>query len=135
VVLLTLNVTEPYRGHALKFSLVPPKSATRGVTSISTSMFRVDSRNGTVFLIQSPDREERDRHEVVVRVEPAKRGRAMAAHMIYPVPEERLKELGTSSRGIRARVAVISAKNHKRQSVTAKREKSQTPKVLTAILT
>jgi len=38
------------------------------------------------------------------------------------------------------RVAVISAKNHKhqrrkRQSVTAKREKPQTPKVLTAILT
>jgi len=33
------------------------------------------------------------------------------------------------------RVAVISAKNHKRQSVTAKREKSRTPKVLTAILT
>ena len=37
-------------------------------------------------------------------------------------------------------VAVISAKHHKRQrrkrqSVTAKREKSQTPKVLTAILT
>jgi len=37
------------------------------------------------------------------------------------------------------RVAVISAKNHKRQrrkrqSVTAKREKLQTPKVLTAIL-
>jgi len=32
-------------------------------------------------------------------------------------------------------VAVISAKNLKRQSVTAKREKSQTPKVLTAILT
>jgi len=38
------------------------------------------------------------------------------------------------------RVAVISAKYHKhqrrkRQSVTAKREKSQAPKVLTAILT
>ena len=38
------------------------------------------------------------------------------------------------------RIAVISAKNHKRQlrkrqSVTAKREKSQTPKVLTSILT
>jgi len=38
------------------------------------------------------------------------------------------------------RVAVISDKNHtrqrrKRQSETAKREKSQTPKVLTAILT
>jgi len=41
---------------------------------------------------------------------------------------------------ISVRVAVISAKNHKRQRrkrqpVTAKREKSQTPKVLTAILT
>jgi len=41
---------------------------------------------------------------------------------------------------IQFRVAVISAKNRKRQrrkrqSVTAKREKSQTPKVLTAILT
>jgi len=38
------------------------------------------------------------------------------------------------------RVAVITAKNHvrqrrKRQSVTAKREKSQTLKVLTSILT
>ena len=38
------------------------------------------------------------------------------------------------------RVAVISAKNHKhqrrkRQSATAKQEKSQTPKFLTAILT
>jgi len=38
------------------------------------------------------------------------------------------------------RVAVINAKKHKRQrrkrqSVTAKREKSQTPEVLTAILT
>ena len=36
-------------------------------------------------------------------------------------------------RGKENRVAVISAKNHKRQSVTAKPEKSQTPKVLTAI--
>jgi len=32
-------------------------------------------------------------------------------------------------------VAVISAKNHKRQSVTVIREKSLTPKFLTAILT
>ena len=44
------------------------------------------------------------------------------------------------SSDIDIRVAVISAKNHKRQrrkrqSVTAKREKSQTPKVLTGILT
>ena len=42
--------------------------------------------------------------------------------------------------GTKNGVAVISAKNHKRQrrkrqSVTAKREKSQTPQVLAAILT
>jgi len=48
---------------------------------------------------------------------------------------------GENSMGVLfLRVAVISAKNHKRQRrkrqfVTAKREKSQTPKVLTAILT
>jgi len=48
-----------------------------------------------------------------------------------------LKDTGLSGLG---RVAVIGAENHKRQrrkrqSVTAKWEKSQTPKVLTAILT
>ena len=53
--------------------------------------------------------------------------------------------IGTTSRSVRpfqwiCRLAVISAKNHKRQrrkrqSETTKREKSQTPKVLTAILT
>jgi len=50
------------------------------------------------------------------------------------------KEVEDSTFQFSFRVAVISAKNHKRQrrerqSVTAKREKSQTPKVLTAILT
>jgi len=50
-----------------------------------------------------------------------------------------MEQYGSPSDG-EWRVAVISAKKHKRQrrkrpSVTAKREKSQTPKVLTAILT
>ena len=55
--------------------------------------------------------------------------------------EERSKDVSKAgSHSVASRVAVISAKNHKRQrrkrqSVTAKREKSQTPKVLTAILT
>ena len=42
--------------------------------------------------------------------------------------------LDSSVNVFKERLAVISAKNHERQSVTAKREKSQTPKVLTAIL-
>ena len=50
------------------------------------------------------------------------------------------KDISNGCQNILRGVAVISAKNHKRprrkrQSVTAKREKSQTPKVLTAILT
>jgi len=47
----------------------------------------------------------------------------------------RFKTEKKKKKGRFAWVVVISAKNHKRQSVTAKREKSQTPKVLTAILT
>ena len=49
-----------------------------------------------------------------------------------------VSEFGKDSRSCRRwifSVAVVSAINHKRQSVTAKREKSQTPKVLTAVLT
>jgi len=58
-------------------------------------------------------------------------------HGLPTSPSSRVLRLTPS--GIK-RVAVISAKNHKgqrrnRQSVTAKRQKSQTPKVLTAILT
>ena len=66
------------------------------------------------------------------------------------IPRQSIGYTNTDSTGLFAqqsfkscfvfRVAVISAKNHKRQrrkrqSVTAKQEKSQTQKVLTAILT
>jgi len=63
-----------------------------------------------------------------------------------PKPDHRAKyskrnplQRTTKLQMTKSRVAVISAKNHKhqrrkRQSVTAKREKSLTPKVLTAIL-
>jgi len=56
------------------------------------------------------------------------------------IPERRTKHQIYAVSCYLLRTAVISAKNHKRQrrkrqSVTAKREKSQTPKVLTAILT
>ena len=52
------------------------------------------------------------------------------AREIKPRKEQNKVEVSMDSR-----VAVISSKIHKRQSVTAIREKSQTPKVLTAILT
>ena len=60
-------------------------------------------------------------------------------HALSIYPTEHLKCIQEFLRALKW-VAVISAKNHKRQrrkrqSVTAKREKSQTPKVLTAVLT
>ena len=53
---------------------------------------------------------------------------------------QKVKEYTYAWKDWKGGVAVISAKNHKhqrrkRQSVTVKREKSQTPKFLTAILT
>jgi len=55
-------------------------------------------------------------------------------------PKKKLPAVSVCLLFLYFRVAVISAQNHKRQRrnrqpVTAKREKSQTPKVLTAILT
>ena len=60
--------------------------------------------------------------------------------LLFKTAKENLEIEKKNLRTINMRVAVISAKNHKRQrrkrqSVTAKREKSQTPKVLTAVLT
>ncbi|KAE8739446.1 hypothetical protein FOCC_FOCC015042 [Frankliniella occidentalis] len=93
IALLALNVTEAYRGFSLRYSLVPNKRAARGLApspassaapaasqrrasvlsttaaSMPPAMFRVDPRNGTLVLTESPDRELRSRYEVTVRVD------------------------------------------------------------------
>lgn len=113
IALLTLNVTDAYRSYGLRYSLVPGKRMARGLAGSSSprrpaaatpaaptappSMFRVDPRNGTLILTESPDREARGRYEVTVRVDFHKKGRAMShggPHMVYPVAEERLSDLG-----------------------------------------
>ncbi|XP_034250844.1 cadherin-89D [Thrips palmi] len=138
IVLLTLNVTEPYRGFNLKYSIVPGKRSARGLapsaptaatatqrrvppTAASVaasaaaaapppSMFRVDPRNGTLVLTESPDREVRGRYEVTVRVDMSKKGRALTppAHVVYPVAEERLTDLAHNEVKVVVRVTDLN---------------------------
>lgn len=85
--LLTLNVTEAYRGHRLKYSIIGAKN------SESRSMFKIDPRNGTLYITKSPDREERSLYELRIRLDEFKVGRDMTV-MVYPVTNERLGDLG-----------------------------------------
>lgn len=82
--LLTLNVTVPYRGNPLNYSLVQ---------SHDSSMFYVGPKNGSLYLVISPDREQQVRLEVRVKVELLKRSRSMA-NLIYPPSPEQLAGLG-----------------------------------------
>lgn len=85
--LLTLNVTEAYRGHRLRYSIVADKN------SIVRRIFKIDPRNGTIFIIESPDRERRSNYELIIRLDEYKVGRDMTV-MVYPVTNERLGDLG-----------------------------------------
>lgn len=84
--LLTLNVTDHYKDKKLRFSIIGEDK-----TDIKR-MFVVDPRNGTLYLVKTPDREIKDKYEIVVRAEKPKMGRNLP-HMIYPVPDEDLEGL------------------------------------------
>lgn len=87
--LLTLNVTEEYRNQKLRYSIVSEDKYE------IKKMFIIDPRNGTLYLVRSPDREIRDKYELVIRAEKHKVGRNLP-HMIYPVPDEMLEGLTRS---------------------------------------
>lgn len=84
--LLTLNVTEPYRSHKLKYSLILNNSEI-------SNIFRIDPKNGTLYIIKSPDREKRALYELRVHLDQYKVGRDMTV-MVYPVTNEKLGDLG-----------------------------------------
>lgn len=98
---LTLNVTEEYRGHKLRYSIVANK------TSDIKKMFKIDSRNGTLFIIGSPDREKKALYELIIRLEEYKTSRDMTV-MIYPVTNERLGNLGLNEVKVIVRVTDIN---------------------------
>jgi hypothetical protein len=84
MVLLVLNVTETYRGQALRYSILP----TPGSDS-----FEVASSNGTLYMVCSPDREQQSKYNLKVRAEVAKRSRGLPV-LLYPLAAGKLADLG-----------------------------------------
>ncbi|XP_026498346.2 cadherin-89D isoform X2 [Vanessa tameamea] len=84
VELVTLNLTEHYENFKMKYFVLNDND-----TDIKKS-FVIDPRNGTLYLIRSPDREIRDTYEIIVRVERQKISRELP-HMIYPVADDVLE--------------------------------------------
>ncbi|KAJ8965387.1 hypothetical protein NQ317_004639 [Molorchus minor] len=84
--ILTLNVTEPYRSHKLRYSIAADKN------SDSKRAFRIDPRNGSLYIVESPDREQKALYELIIRLDQYKVGRDMTV-MVYPVTNERLGNL------------------------------------------
>lgn len=89
--ILTLNVTQPYRSHKLRYSIVAENSSDVKRT------FQIDPRNGSLYIVESPDREQKALYELIIRLDQYKVGRDMTI-MVYPVTNERLGNLGTKVR-------------------------------------
>ncbi|XP_045496729.1 cadherin-89D isoform X1 [Colias croceus] len=84
VELVTLNLTEYYENFKMRYYIYNENE-----TDIKRT-FVIDPRNGTLYLIKSPDRETRDIYEVIVRAERQKISRELP-HMIYPVADDVLE--------------------------------------------
>lgn len=82
--LVTLNLTEYYENFKMRYYILNEND-----TDIKRT-FVIDPRNGTLYLIRSPDREVKEVYEVIVRAERQKISRDMP-HMIYPVADEILE--------------------------------------------
>lgn len=84
VELLTLNLTEYYENFKMKYFILNENDSDVKRT------FVIDPRNGTLYLIRSPDREVRDVYEIIIRAERQKISRELP-HMIYPVSDDVLE--------------------------------------------
>ncbi|KAJ8945983.1 hypothetical protein NQ318_017099 [Aromia moschata] len=110
--ILTLNVTEPYKSHKLRYSIIGDRS------SDTKRVFRIDPRNGSLFIMESPDREKKDLYELIIRLDQYKVGRDMAV-MVYPVTNERLGNLGLNEVKVVVRVTDVND-NEPKFSVTGR---------------
>ncbi|CAH2040894.1 unnamed protein product, partial [Iphiclides podalirius] len=84
VELVTLNLTEYYENFKMRYFILNEND-----TDIKRT-FVIDPRNGTLYLVRSPDREVKDVYEVLVRAERQKISRELP-HMIYPVSDDVLE--------------------------------------------
>ncbi|KAJ2939033.1 hypothetical protein O0L34_g19014 [Tuta absoluta] len=82
--LLTLNLTEYYENFKMKYFILNDND------TVIKKSFIIDPRNGTLYLVKSPDREVKDMYEVLVRAERQKISRELP-HMIYPVSDDVLE--------------------------------------------
>lgn len=86
VELVTLNLTEHYENFKMKYFILNENDAEVKKT------FVIDPRNGTLYLVRSPDREVKDVYEIIVRAERQKISRELP-HMIYPVADDVMEGL------------------------------------------
>lgn len=100
VKLLELNVTTSSKNEQIRYSIVMDGSDAR-------DHFNLDPRNGSLYLLTSPDREARDTYELRVRVDKVKTARGMPV-MIYPVVGERLNGLGPNEARIIVKVKDVN---------------------------
>lgn len=84
--LLALNVSDEHRDklYNMKFSIAPNEH---------NEYFTVDPYNGSLYLVNSPDRERIAELTVTVRVDKISR-RGKTLQMIYPLGPESLNNLG-----------------------------------------
>ncbi|XP_057327714.1 cadherin-89D isoform X4 [Microplitis mediator] len=97
--LLELNVTDYYSGQAIKYEILSNDSQV-------FDFFYIDPNNGTLFLINSVDREHRDSYEFKVKVD-RKTPRGLPT-MIYPIQEDKLMDLRINEAKIVVRVKDIN---------------------------
>ena len=98
--LLQLNVSEGHKSDHLRYSIVVDGSDAR-------DHFSLDPKNGSLYLLTSPDREVRNQYTLKVRVDKVKTSRGMPV-MIYPVVGERLNGLGPNEAKIVLRVKDVN---------------------------
>lgn len=84
VELVTLNLTEYYENFKMRYYILNENN-----TDVRRT-FVIDPRNGTLYLVKSPDRELRDVYDIIVRAERQKISRELP-HMIYPVADDVLE--------------------------------------------
>lgn len=85
--LLTLNISAEFENKGLQFTIV---SENGGNVS---RMYKID-KSGTLYLLESPDREVLDKFELRIKVD---RLKVVPRGMVYPVVPEKLSELGKVS--------------------------------------
>ncbi|KAG7190894.1 hypothetical protein KM043_006955 [Ampulex compressa] len=100
VMIAQLDLLDDYQADHIRYSIVADGTDTR-------EHFSIDSRNGSLYLVTSIDREARDRYEAKVRVDRVKIGRGMPV-MIYPVVGERLNGLAPNEARVVVRVKDVN---------------------------